>query len=191
MSSGSFPPKICTCRHVWKGPEHPVKDHAFRALLSLVVFCCEVLHGLKNLSKFHQHNSSTSGMRNKLPFFVCWTKNRGVKTPQIIHLLLFVHRVWKHYFHHPFWWGFSTTPYFWASTPSRVLVVDQWISEAVVQVIVMLCGRCPKPVQFSWTNVKSQKPGGKGQQKNPTPSEIKEFNQLLSFAAAWFCRILI
>ncbi len=35
------------------------------------------------------------------------SKNRG-KTPQIIP---FVHRVWNHYFHHPFW-GVKS-PYFW------------------------------------------------------------------------------
>ena len=40
----------------------------------------------------------------------CWTKYRGGFPPQIIHF----HRVWNHYFHHPFW-GFS--PYFWFNTP--------------------------------------------------------------------------
>ncbi len=37
----------------------------------------------------------------------CWTKNRGKIYPPNHP---FVHRVWNHYFHHPFWW-FS--PYFW------------------------------------------------------------------------------
>ena len=46
----------------------------------------------------------------------CWTKNRGGILPPQNHP--FVHRVWNHYFHHPFW-GFY--PYFWFNTHMTLL----------------------------------------------------------------------